>query len=299
MLCGFEDFEEYHFGGAKACAFCGDSIQADLLILQCARRDSIGNTIDCVTTFDKVNGGLINADVGFQAGEENLPAARFFQFAAKFLAATTTEIGFIYRLVIGEQFCDFGDCGAKRRGDLLAPKYGDIKNFGGLDEDADIFEEGVFIVHQLGEFALNIDDNKTAIVLVKHIFMTPAKTTPTAGKAGAKYLFMTSDDDIQIDLNLVPCPFGGGYGVLVAGGQDRLGDGCQFGHRLLRRGEHFFVGHNPLDAVQHREIIRQFYATIGCVLSGNVGNLLRLYGRDGDILAEVIGAHNQCCRIEF
>jgi len=69
-----------------------------------------------------------------------------------------------------------GDCGAECGGDLLAPKYGDIKNFGGLDEDADIFEEGFFIVHQLGELALNINDNKTTIVLVKHCYLWPVTT---------------------------------------------------------------------------------------------------------------------------
>jgi hypothetical protein len=111
---------------------------------------------------------LIYADVGFQAGEENLFAAKFFQFANKFITATTIETGFVYRLVIRQEFGDLGYCGAKRRGDLLAPKYGDVKDFGGLDEDADIFEEGFFIVHQLGELALNIHDNKATIVLVKH-----------------------------------------------------------------------------------------------------------------------------------
>ena len=40
-------------------------------------------------------------------------------------------------------------------------------------------------------------------------------------------LFVAGDDDIQIDLNLVPCTFGGGYSVLIARGQDRLGDSGQ------------------------------------------------------------------------
>jgi hypothetical protein len=37
VVGGFEDFEECHFGAAYACAFGGDFIEADLLILQCAR----------------------------------------------------------------------------------------------------------------------------------------------------------------------------------------------------------------------------------------------------------------------
>jgi len=105
-----------------------------------------------------------------------LPAAQFFQFANKFLTAITTKAGFVYRLVIRQEFGDLGDCGAKRGGDLLAPKYGDIEDFGGLDEDADIFEEGVFIVHQLGEFALNIHNNKATIVLVQHCYLWPVTT---------------------------------------------------------------------------------------------------------------------------
>lgn len=51
---------------------------------------------------------------------------------------------------------------------LLAPDYAEFKSLCGLDEDFDIGKDRIFVVHQLGELALDIDDYETAFFGVEH-----------------------------------------------------------------------------------------------------------------------------------
>ncbi len=79
-----------------------------------------------------------------------------------------TEGCLVYRFYAGQEPGDLRYGGAKCVGDLLAPYYGDVEGLCGDDEDLDVFEELLFVVHSLGEFALNIHNDQAGIAYVKH-----------------------------------------------------------------------------------------------------------------------------------
>ena len=72
-----------------------------------------------VVRVEKVAGGLVDADMGLNAGEQNLATTGSAQLMLEAVEAAGAEAGFGQGLLPGEQLSDFGDRRANTFGVLL------------------------------------------------------------------------------------------------------------------------------------------------------------------------------------
>jgi hypothetical protein len=147
VVSSFEYFKKGHFSAVDSYSHCLHFRYGDFLIVERSGRDGVGDNINSQAHFLQINGGLVNADVGFYACEQDLPTVYRVQFADELVVAAATETGLIDWLDVCQQFRNLRDSRAEGRGDLLAPEDGDIENFGGLDKDSDVFKEGFAVIH--------------------------------------------------------------------------------------------------------------------------------------------------------
>ena len=142
--------------GQRVCLFGGSG------------RVRIGDDGYVVILREQIHGGLVDADVGLDAAEQDLPARQRFELDVERLVAGATEAGLVDRLDAAQQFGDLWHGRPQGLRRLLAPENGDLQNPGRLDEDAGVLEEGFFVGHQLGELALDVDDDEAALIDFEH-----------------------------------------------------------------------------------------------------------------------------------
>ena len=88
----------FHAGYFGACVFT--LFQSDLFIFEGARRYRIGNKLNIVLSCPQISHALIDANMGFDSGNQNVTTVQVFEGLPDFIIGVTAKAVFRYRFQV-------------------------------------------------------------------------------------------------------------------------------------------------------------------------------------------------------
>ena len=190
-------------------------VSATCLFSAVREETASATTVTPKSVRQEVHGGLVDADVGLDPAEHDMLAIQCVELSVERFVTGATETGLVDRLLAAQQLSDLGQGRPQGLRHLLTPEDGDIEGLGGLDEGLDVLEEEVFAGHQLGQLALDVNDDETTLGGVEHSVafkMPPGRNrAPPCASTGQRVLRRTI-----VKLAFIS-PSGGAGITLVAG----------------------------------------------------------------------------------
>jgi hypothetical protein len=160
-------FEESGFGGGERGAGGIHAAEGDIVIDLPASRDGVGGDIDTKTFAQQIVNGLTDADVGFDAADEDFPDAAVAPICENLAAfgAAKGELAGNWSQALGQL--------RRRRSEalriLLGGGDGDAEDFCTVDQTADVPDEAGMTGNEREQFGLDIDDEESRVVAVHEL----------------------------------------------------------------------------------------------------------------------------------
>ena len=120
-------------------------------------------------------GRLVDADVGFNPGQQELAPAAGLQLSAVRLATMGAKAGFLNRLAAAQQLSNFRHRRTQSLRVLFQPQYRHPESIGAANQDLQIAKEFIPFVHEAGELALYIDQSQRRVLYLEHAISSTKK----------------------------------------------------------------------------------------------------------------------------